>query len=144
MASAHSNVLLHWGTDFMNILLWVLQILLALHTSVGAIWKFSNTVEETMPSIRALPESLWIAMGVAECLAAICLILPSLYNRAAILAPMATFVIAAEMLVFSGMHIHSGDQNVGPVVYWLVVTALCVFIAYGRLVLRPISFAADK
>jgi hypothetical protein len=31
----------------MNILLWILQILLALHTIVGAVWKFLNS-EQTV------------------------------------------------------------------------------------------------
>ena len=31
----------------MNIFLWVLQIILALHTAVGAVWKFSHSAEQT-------------------------------------------------------------------------------------------------
>ena len=38
----------------MNILLWILQILLALHTAVGAIWKFSNPAQN-LPSLSAIP-----------------------------------------------------------------------------------------
>lgn len=42
----------------MNILLWVLQILLALHTVIGAVWKFSNS-EQTVRSLNAIPHGVW-------------------------------------------------------------------------------------
>ena len=44
---------------------------------------------------------------------------------------------SAEMLLFSAVHLASGDANHGPMIYWLVVAAICAFIAYGRFVLRP-------
>lgn len=120
----------------MNILLWALQILLALHTAIGAIWKFSNS-EQTVPSLSAIPHGIWLAMSVFELVCSLGLILPAFYKPLAILAPIAAACIAAEMLLFTGLHIYSGDPNYGPMIYWLVVAAICVFIAYGRLVLKP-------
>ena len=120
----------------MNILFWVLQILLALHTVVGAVWKFSNS-EQTVPSLKAIPHGVWLGMSVFELLCSLCLILPAFYKPLAILAPVAAACIAAEMLLFSGLHVHSGDTNYGPIFYWLVVAAICAFIAYGRFVLKP-------
>ncbi len=122
----------------MNILLWVLQILLALHTAMGAVWKFSNPAQ-TMPSLEAIPHGVWLAMSVFELLFSLGLILPAFKKPLAILAPIAAACIAAEMLLFSGLHIYSGDANYGPVFYWLVVAALGAFIAYGRFVLKPIK-----
>jgi hypothetical protein len=121
----------------MNILLWVLQILLALHTVIGAVWKFSNSAEQTMPSLAVIPHEVWLAMSVLELLCSLGLILPAFNKRLAILAPIAATCIAAEMLLFSGVHIYSGDANYGPMIYWLVVAAICTFIAYGRFVLKP-------
>jgi hypothetical protein len=121
----------------MNILLWVLQTLLALHTAVGAVWKFSNPAQ-TMPSLSAIPNGVWLAMSVVELLCAVGLILPAVYKPAAVLAPIAALLIAAEMLLFCVLHITSGDPTYGPMVYWLVVAAICAFIAYGRLVLKPL------
>lgn len=46
----------------MNIFLWTLQILMALHTLMGAVWKFSNSVENTMPSLKAIPNGVWLAV----------------------------------------------------------------------------------
>ena len=120
----------------MNILLWVLQILLALHTIMGAIWKFSNS-EQTVPSLKAIPHEVWLAMIVIELLCSLGLILPALNKHLAILAPIAAVCIAAEMLLFSGLHIYSGVANEGQMIYWLVVAALCAFIAYGRFALKP-------
>ncbi|MDQ6438209.1 DoxX family protein [Mesorhizobium sp. LHD-90] len=120
----------------MNVLLWVLQILLALHTVTGAIWKFSNPAQ-TVPSLSAIPHGAWLAMSVLEVLCALGLVLPLFARSLAGLVPVAAGLIAAEMLLFCGLHIYSGDPNFGPMLYWLVVAALCAFIAYGRLVLRP-------
>ena len=85
----------------MNILLWVLQILLAVHTVIGAVWKFSNS-EQTVPSLSAIPHGAWLALSVFEFIFALCLILPAFYKPLAILAPIAAACIAAEMLLFWG------------------------------------------
>lgn len=120
----------------MNILLWVLQVLLALHTAMGAVWKFSNP-EQTVPSLKAIPHGAWLAMSVIELLCTLGLLLPAVNKNLGILAPIAAACIAAEMLLFCGVHLLSGDANHGPMIYWLVVAAICAFIAYGRFVLKP-------
>jgi DoxX-like protein len=119
-----------------NILLLVLQALLAVHTAVGAVWKFSHS-EQAVPSLKAIPHELWLAMSVFDLLCSVGLILPALYKPAAVLAPIAAICIGVEMLLFCVVHIRSGDPNYGPMIYWLVVAAVCAFIAYGRLALKP-------
>jgi hypothetical protein len=121
----------------MNVLLWVLQILLALHTVMGAVWKFSNS-ELAVPSLSAIPHGVWLAMSVMELFCSLGLILPAINQRLANLAPVAATCVAAEMLLFSGLHVYSGAANNGPVAYWLVVAALCTFVAYGRFALEPL------
>ena len=121
----------------MNIVLWVLQILLALHTVMGAGWKFSNS-EQAVPALAAIPHGVWLAMGVFELLCSVGLILPAFNRPLAVLAPIAAVCIGADMLLFCGLHIHSGDTNNGQLIFWLVVAALCAFIVYGRLALRPL------
>jgi hypothetical protein len=121
----------------MNILLWVLQILLALHTTMGAVWKFSHS-EQTVPSLNSIPHGVWLAMSVFELLFSLALILPALHKPLAILAPIAAACIAAEMLLFCAVHVYSGNPARGPMIYWLVVAAICSFIAYGRFVLKPL------
>jgi len=120
-----------------NVLLWILQILLALHTAVGAVWKSSNA-ETTMPSVAAIPHGVWQAMSALELVCAVTFIVPAFNKRLAILAPIAGACVGAEMLFFSGVHLASGSTSYGPVIYWLFVAAVCAFIIYGRLVLEPI------
>ncbi len=121
----------------MNVFLGFLQVLLALHTAVGAIWKSSNS-ERSMPSLVAIPHGVWTGMVALDFVLAIALVVPLFEKRAAILAPIAAALVAVEMLYFSGVHLASGSTSFGPVVYWLVVAAVAAFIAYGRLVLKPI------
>ncbi len=121
----------------MNVFLGFLQVLLALHTAVGAIWKSSN-YERSMPSLVAIPHGVWTGMVALDFVLAIALVVPLFEKRAAILAPIAAALVAVEMLYFSGVHLASGSTSFGPVVYWLVVAAVAAFIAYGRLVLKPI------
>ena len=75
----------------MNILLWILQILLALHTITGAVWKFSNS-EQAVPSLKAIPHAVWLGMIVIELLCSVGLILPAFNKSLGKLAPFATVV----------------------------------------------------
>jgi uncharacterized membrane protein len=120
----------------MNIFLWILQVLLALHTVAGAIWKFLNS-EQTVPSLNAIPHSVWLGIGVFELFCSVALILPAISRRWGPAAPMAALCIAAIMLLYCGLHLRSGEPNHGEMIYWLVVAAVCGFIAYGRCVLKP-------
>lgn len=122
----------------MNILLWALQSLLAIHTVIGAIWKFSHSAEQTMPSLKAIPNGVWQGMGILEILLGICLILPAIYKPAAPVIPIAALFIIVEMLIFSGLHLTSSETGYAPIIYWLAVVAVCSFIAYGRLKLGPL------
>lgn len=92
----------------MNILLWVLQVLLALHTAMGAVWKFSHSAEQTMPSLKAIPQGVWLSMSGLELLAGLCLILPAFYKPLAVVAPIAAVFVVAEMLLFTGVHFYAG------------------------------------
>jgi len=121
----------------MNILLWVLQVLLALHTIMGAVWKFSNP-EQTVASLKGLPHGIWLTLGVIELLCSLGLILPAINKRLGILAPIAASFIVAEMLLFCGLYLFSGVGLISQMIYWIVVAVICAFIAYGRFVLKPI------
>lgn len=120
----------------MNIVLWVLQILLALHTVAGAVWKFSHS-EQSVPSLQGIPHAVWLSLSVLELLCSLGLVLPAVSKPLGVLAPIAALCIAAEMLLFCVVHLASGGTEQGQLVYWLVVAAVCAFIAYGRFVLVP-------
>lgn len=120
----------------MNIVLWILQVLLALHTAMGAVWKFSNS--EQTASLQALPHAVWLGLSVLELACVVGLLLPAVnttWGRKT--APSAAAFIAAEMLLFSAVHFASGATDHGQVIYWMVVAALCAFLAWGRVWLKP-------
>jgi DoxX-like protein len=121
----------------MNILLWILQVVLALHTAVGAVWKFSNS-EQAVASLKAIPHGVWLGLSVVELLCSLCLLLPAISKPLGVLAPIAAACIAAEMLLFCALHLASGEADNGPMIYWLVVAAISSFVAYGRFVLKPL------
>lgn len=121
----------------MHILFWIFQVLLAAHTAMGAVWKFSHSPEQTMPSLKAIPQSVWLVMAGIELLCGIALLLPALNKRLGKAVPIAALYIAAEMLLFTGLHMQAGESNFGPVTYWFVVAGFCGFLSYGRLVLKP-------
>ena len=127
----------------MNIFLWVLQILLAIHTLMGSTWKFFNS-ERTVPSLSAIPHGLWLALSAIELLCTIGLILPAFNKRLGILAPIAAAFIVAEMLLFCALHLFSGDPNDGEIIYWLVVAAISAFIAWGRFARMPVNTSGSS
>jgi len=120
----------------MNIVFWILQVLLALHTAIGGVWKFSNPAQN-IPSLAVIPSGMWLGLAVLELSCALDLVLPALVPRLGIVAPAAAVFIAAEMLVFSALHLSSGQTEHGPMIYWLVTAVFAATVAYGRFVLVP-------
>ncbi len=120
----------------MNILFWILQIILALHTIAGAIWKFSNSAQ-TVPSLQSIPHGVWMAMSVIELLCGIGLILPAINKRLGATAVASAAFVAAEMLLLCIVSAFSGNMNAGHIIYWLVVAAFSLFVVYGRSSLKP-------
>jgi hypothetical protein len=122
----------------MNVALWIGQVLLAMHTAMGAIWKFT-TPETRVDSLSALPHSVWLGMSVVELVLSVMLLLPAVNKSLGSLAPIAAAAIAVEMLGMGAVNLASAAPNYGQLIYWLVVAAFCAFIAYGRFVLKPIA-----
>ncbi|QDK45468.1 hypothetical protein DOM22_10070 [Bdellovibrio sp. ZAP7] len=116
----------------MNILLWVLQVLMALHTGLGAAWKFTKTAEETNPSLAMIPYGIWIALAIIELLCAIGLVVPGYLKRYTSLISISALIIVFEMLMFCTLSVFSGTVDYASIAYWLIVAAICGFIAFGR------------
>ena len=124
----------------MNLLLWVLQIVLAfLYLSGGAYKTFS--FDELANQMRALPLVGWRALGVLEMLGAVLLIVPAAANWMPTLTPLAAAVLALETLALAGVYatysLKIAAQN--PLVWAVVMTLLVAFVAYGRYTFRPAS-----
>lgn len=123
----------------MNILFWTLQILLALHTVMGAVWKFTNPVQTAVPTLAALPNGLWLALGVIELFVALAFVVPAFNKGWGALIVIAALFIVAEMLLYTVVHLASGHAFDGSVIYWLVTGVVAAFLAWGRLSLNPLS-----
>lgn len=120
----------------MNIVLWILQALLALHTVIGTGWKLFNS-EQAVPTLAAIPSVVWMGLIPFELLCAAGLVAPVVAASLGWLVPIAAIGIAVEMLVFSGVHLCSGAVDNGPMYYWLGVVAVCALIALGRFFIAP-------
>lgn len=121
----------------MNILLWILQVMLALHTAIGAGWKLFNS-EQTIPTLSAIPHGVWMVLIPFELICAIGLVVPALAPSLGWLVPLAALGIAIEMLVFSGVHLRADAGGNSQMTYWLVVAALCAMVAVGRWMISPL------
>ena len=123
----------------MNILLWVLQVLAALlYGSSGVMKVFMfDKVSKDVPSFGALPRGAWTALGLLELVCTVGLILPAALHWLPVLTVVAAILLAVESLVFVGVHVKY--RETGTIIMCVVLGLLMAFIAYGRLVLKPIS-----
>jgi hypothetical protein len=65
------------------------------------------------------------------------LIMPAAFHWQPVLTVAAATVLAIESLVFIGVHVKY--REVPPIIMSVVLGLLMAFIAYGRMVLSPIS-----
>jgi len=122
----------------MNIVLWILQGLLALLCiSGGAFQIFKiDELQTTVAAMRELPRGLWAFLGGFGCLTGLGLIVPGVLSVLPIVTPIAAVAIAAQSILISGFYVHYGDSP--PLPYSAVMALLAAFIAYGRFALSPL------
>jgi uncharacterized membrane protein YphA (DoxX/SURF4 family) len=118
----------------MNIVLWIIQVLLALLFLFAGGTKLVLPIDvmKSMgsPNQVQLPGLLIRFIGVCEVLGGLGLILPGLLRIRRGLTPLAaaglvTIMIGAVVLTFIG-------DGVGPALFPLLVALLLAFVAYGR------------
>ena len=122
----------------MNILLWVLQVLAALLYAASGVMKvflFDN-VSKDVPSFAALPRGAWTALGILEFVCTVGLIVPAAFHWHPALTVVAASVLSIESIVFVGVHVKYRELT--PIIMSGVLGLLMAFIAYGRVVLKPI------
>ena len=125
----------------MNILLWIIQILLALLFLFAGGTKFYFTIEEMRkmgsPNQILLPGWFIHFIGVCEILGALGLVLPGILRtkqHLTVLAAIGLTIIMIGAVVISAM----GD-GLGAAVPAVVIGLLCAFVAYGRTKLSPFT-----
>ena len=122
----------------MNILLWVLQVLAALLYGASGVMKvfMFDKISGQVPSFGALPREAWMALGILELICTVGLIVPGAFHWRPALTVVAATVLAVESLVFIGVHAKYGE--IASIIMSGVLGLLMAFIAYGRLVLKPL------
>jgi uncharacterized membrane protein YphA (DoxX/SURF4 family) len=122
----------------MNILLWVLQGFAALVYGASGVMKvfMFDKVSEDVRSFDALPREAWMALGILELVCTVGLIVPGAFRWKPALTVVAATALAIESLVFIGVHVKY--HEITPIILSGVLGLLVAFIAYGRMVLKPI------
>ncbi|HXO34242.1 MAG TPA: DoxX family protein [Candidatus Acidoferrales bacterium] len=122
----------------MNILLWVLQVLAALMYGASGVMKvfMFDKVSKDVQSFGALPREAWTALGILELVCTVGLIVPAAFHWYPAPTVIAATALAIESLVFVG--VHATYREITTIFMSLVLGLLMAFIAYGRLVLKPI------
>jgi DoxX-like family len=117
----------------MNILLWLIQAVLALLCISGGAYK-ALKFDELAKQMRLLPRAGWRALGVLEIACGILLIVPGVVKWMPMLTPLAAAVLAVEALALSVLY---GRYSLkltasNPLIWSLVMALMAAFIAYGR------------
>ena len=122
----------------MNILLWVLQVALALLYLAGGAYK-TFMFDELASQMAALSRGGWRALGVLEMVGAVLLIVPAAAKWMPVLTPLAAAVLALETLAIAGLYARYSLKlaATNPLVWAVVMGLLAAFVAYGRYALGP-------
>ena len=122
----------------MNALLWVFQVLAALLYGASGVMKvfMFDKISEGVQSFGALPREAWTTLGVLELICTVGLIVPAALHWKPALTVAAAAVLAIESLVFVWVHVQY--REIPPIIMSGVLGLLMAFIAYGRMVLKPI------
>ncbi|MCF1595210.1 DoxX family protein [Streptomyces muensis] len=123
----------------MNVVLWVLQALLAAVFGMAGLMKSSQPREKlakSLPWVEDLSLGTVRLIGVVELLAALGLILPAATGIAVVLTPLAATGLAVVMILAA--IVHARRKEAGSIPVNVVLLALAVVVAWGRF--GPYSF----
>jgi len=118
----------------LNVLLWILQVLLAMLFTFAGVMKFVMSVEEMTKQI-ALPGWFLHFIGAAEILGAIGLVLPGILRIRTGLTPLAAAALAVIMIGATAVNLKTGQR--GAALTTVVIGLLLVFLAYNRRRMAP-------
>lgn len=118
----------------MNIVLWVVQILLAIMFLMSGIMKAAMPIEKLatmLPWASSVPAALVKLIGVSELLGGIGIVLPSLLRIKPNLTIWASSGLALIMLLAIPFHISRGEtQMIGMNIMFML---LALLVAWGRM-----------
>ena len=123
----------------MNILLWIIQILLALLFLFAGGMKLivpaDVLMQQAPPGSTQFPAAFLKFIGLVEVLGGLGLILPGLFRRRPELTPLAAAGLVIVMI--GAVAISVMDHGIAAGVVPLVTGLLCALVAYGRWKLVP-------
>lgn len=127
----------------MNIVIWIVQGLLAVVSLLAGSLKLTKSKDELkdaagdrMAWVDSVPAGGVRAIGLIEVLIGLGLILPQVTGILPWLTPLAAVGLVCTMIGAAALHIQRKDP-VPSVVMTLVLLGLAAFVAYGRFVLLP-------
>jgi uncharacterized membrane protein YphA (DoxX/SURF4 family) len=125
----------------MNILLWIIQVLLALLFLFGGVMKLIMPIEAMTQQVH-LPGLFLRFIGVCEVLGGIGLIVPAMVRIRPELTPLAAALLVIIMIGAVVLTLMTG--TIGQALMPLVTGLLLAFVAYGRQQLVPIAARAGS
>jgi len=121
----------------MNIVLWIVQILLALAFFAHGVMFLNPPADIAAQMNAALPRWFQLFLGVAEVLAAVGLLLPGLTR---ILPWLVVWAAAGIMIVLASATVyHVARNEISSAAITLLLLALATFVAYMRFRVIPIQ-----
>jgi putative oxidoreductase len=124
----------------LNVALWIAQAALAAMFLMAGVTKFTTSIEEQsskMEWAKHVSGGLIHFTGKMEILGAIGLLLPSILKIKPLLTPWAAIGGAVIMLLALILNVSIGETK--AIVPILVITAIALFIAWGRFKKVPIE-----
>jgi uncharacterized membrane protein YphA (DoxX/SURF4 family) len=127
----------------MNILLWIIQILLALMFLFAGgtkLWLPAEVLQSMGPPTQIVfPGWFMKFIGLCEVLGAFGLILPGIFRRQQHLTPLAA--IGLTIILIGAVVVTAMGPGVTFTISPLVIGLLCAFVAYGRWKVRPLEYS---
>ena len=116
----------------MNIVLWIIQILLALLFLFAGVTKLLPIIPMPPPPPNMWMPPMWFLkfIGLCEFLGALGLVLPGLLRRQQYLTVWAA--IGLTIIMIGAVVVSVMTMGVAAAITPLIVLLLCVFVAYGR------------
>lgn len=124
----------------MNIILWIVQVLLAVAFLMAGAMKVmqpKEKMQEKMAWVEDFSQNQIRTIGILEVLGAIGLILPAVTGILPILTPLAAVGLVLTMLGAARTHMRRGENQM--IMMNAVLLILAAFVAYGRFFSVPIS-----